>query len=221
MNYQRTTFSEIKHLLPPDAWAAWRNEVNKGEFEAESVLFFENSAMLPELNLDTPFEESESVFLVLVQGSLTVQRFIYNENIDGATGLIVLGNLCANMMLVGGQEIYVTGNLVVEELFWGDYNHGNLRVLGNANVNVLAAVDYDVLIEGEAAIKVNLTPGEGDTNWQDLDVALVQKTLIEEAITIEAIALDEEDEEMDEEVTLHRDEAMVARLRAGKSLLKG
>jgi hypothetical protein len=52
-------------------------------------------------------------------------------------------------------------------------------------------------------------------------VALVRKTLVAEAITIEDIALDEEGEEMDEEVTLHRDEAMVAHLRAGKSLLKG
>jgi len=220
MSYQRTTFSEVKHLLPPDAWAAWRNELNHGEFEAEPVLVFENATELPELNLDAPFGESEHVFLILVKGNLTVQHFVYNEDVDGATGLIVLGDLQANTMLVGGQELYVTGNMLVKELFWGDYNHGSLRVLGNATIKVFAAVDYEVDIKGEAKIATNLTPEEGITNWQGLDVALVQETLIEEIVTIEDIVLDEEGGETETEVVLKRDEETVARLRASQSLLR-
>lgn len=214
MNYQRTTFSKIKHLLPPDAWAVWRNEQHKGEFEAESVLVFDMAAELDELNLDTPFDEAEVVFLLLVKGDLTVRKFIYNEDTDGAAGLVVLGNLRAGNMLVGGQEIYVTGNLVVEELFWGDYNHGDLRVLGNATAAVFAATDYGVDVRGQTKWGINLTPAEetAEVNWLGLDVALTEATLVEELLVFNP--------DPEEGLTLGRDEAVVSRLQAGQSLLK-
>ncbi|WP_223650369.1 hypothetical protein [Hymenobacter psoromatis] len=210
MSYQRTAFSEIKHLLPPDAWAAWRNDLHKGEFEAESVLVFENSTELEELNLDAPFDEVEHVFLILVKGNLTIQRFVYNEDTDGATGLIVLGDLQAATMLVGGQEIYITGNLLVSELFWGDYNHGDLRVLGNATAGVFVETDqYSVSIAQRVTIGTHLTPYREDGNWRGLDADLARKLLVDELVNVE-----------DDEIVLVRDEAILSRLQAGQSLLK-
>ena len=210
MSYQRTTFSEIKHLLPADAWAVWRNELHKREFESESVLVFESATELEELNLDKPFGEAEDVFLILVKGNLTVQKFVYNEDTDGATGLMVLGNLRAGTMLVGGQEIYVTGNLVVEELFWGDYNHGDLRVLGNATAGVFVETDqYSVSIAQSVIIGTHLTPYGEDGNWRGLDADLAHKLLVDELVNVE-----------DDEIMLVRDEAILSRLQAGHSLLK-
>ena len=100
MNYQQIPFAEVKHLIPADAWAAWRNEEHAGEFDEESVLWFGKSVVIEKLNLDAPFDEIEHVFLILVQGDLTVEKYIYNEDMDGATGLIVLGDLQARNMLV-------------------------------------------------------------------------------------------------------------------------
>lgn len=138
---ERKSFKEIKHLLPAESWAAWRNEKNKGEFEEEVVVCYDGDTELPELSLDQTLDSGEFVFLILVKGNLKVGN-IYNEDTDGATGLIVLGNLTADNILAGGQEIYVTGNLTVNQLFWGDYNHGTLVTNGHIKARVFISTDY-------------------------------------------------------------------------------
>ena len=50
--------------------------------------------------------------------------------------------LIARNIVVGGQEIYVADNLTVSDLFWGDYNHGNLVVGGQINIRVFLETDY-------------------------------------------------------------------------------
>lgn len=145
--YQQLSFVEIKHKLPKDCWAYERNEKNNGEFENEQVLYFTGDALLGHLNLDDVLGlqekgEADFIFLVLVEGNLTVGNYIYNQDTDGATGLIVLGNLTAKNIVVGGQEIYITGNLQISELFWGDYNHGSLKANGNIALHTFIATDY-------------------------------------------------------------------------------
>ena len=181
---------------------------------------YASDTVLESLNLDFSSSEAEHVFLILVEGDLQVKTFIYNDNVDGATGLIVLGDLRVNTMLVGGQEIYVTGNLAVEELFWGDYNHGSLRVLGNASIAVFAAVDYDVQIKGEASLDINLTPEDESSNWQGIDIALLQATLVEEVYQLDSVPIEEAAGEEEAEVELRRGEETLSRLQAGESMLK-
>ena len=48
-----------------------------------------------------------------------------------------MGNLIADNIVVGGQEIFVGGDFTVNELFWGDYNHGDLQVKGSIQAKVL------------------------------------------------------------------------------------
>lgn len=219
MKYQRVPFAEVKHLLPADAWAAWRNREHAGEFDEESVLVFEKSATIAKLNLDAPFDEVEQVFLILAQGDLTVKKYIYNQDTDGAAGLIVLGNLQAENMLVGGQEIYVTGDLVVKEVFWGDYNHGDLHVRGNASAEVFVETDdYSVKIEGQTRFARHLdqygsgdhgTSGEGGSSYQGLNEQAVRELFLPEFILSD-----------DDEVALVRGASVLARLESGFSLLK-
>ena len=75
---------------------------------------------------------------------------MYNEETDGAAGLIVLGNLRIGNILVSGQEVYVTGKLMVDEVFWGDYNHGDVRVLSTATATAFVETDpYFINISGQ------------------------------------------------------------------------
>lgn len=219
MNYQRVPFAEIKHLLPVDAWAAWRNEKHAGEFDEESVLLFSNSVAIEKLLLDAPFGEVDHVFLIVVQGDMTVEKYIYNEDTDGAAGLIVLGNLHAGNMLVGGQEIYVTGALTVDEVFWGDYNHGDLHVRGDASATAFVETeDYSVKIEGQTHFIHHLDQYGSEAGdlasatgspYQGLNEQLVRKLFVSEFI------LSDEDG-----TTLVRDESILARLEAGLPLLR-
>ncbi|HEX8326575.1 MAG TPA: hypothetical protein VF629_03460 [Hymenobacter sp.] len=210
----------MKHLLPVDAWAAWRNGERTGEFDEESVLLFDQSAVIEKLHLDAPFDEVEHVFLIVVQGDLTIEKYIYNEDTDGAAGLIVLGDLRVRNMLVGGQEIYVTGSLIVAEVFWGDYNHGDLHVVGNATSTVFVETDdYSVNIEGQSSFthyldqygsgNIATTGNESESPYQGLNEQLVRELFVPEFILSD-----------DDGTTLVRDEFILARLEAGLSLLK-
>ena len=149
INYQQLLFSDIKHKLPKDCWAFIRNEKNNGELDNEIVLYVNSDLHIDRLDLNDPFgfesssgDESRYALLILVEGSMIVDNYIYNEDVDGATGLIVLGNLNARNMVVGGQEIYVKGNLYVSELFYGEYNHGELKVAGSITASVFLSKDY-------------------------------------------------------------------------------
>ena len=146
--FETRLFSDIEHKLPADTWARWRNITNDGEFDAETVLYHQGDLALDALDLDALATQEPHVFLLLVEGSLRVAGPICNDDTDGAPGLIVLGDLHARSGVVGGQEIYVTGDLRVDDLFWGDYNHGTLKVMGNARIPLLVSTDYSVEITG-------------------------------------------------------------------------
>lgn len=162
--FETHRFRDIKHKLPADAWARWRNERHDGEFDAETVLYHQGDLALDTLELDD-LPASDTVFLILVEGNLRVANHIYNEETDGAPGLIVLGDLQARNAVVGGQEIYVTGNLVIEELFWGDYNHGTLKVAGNADIALLVDTEgYHVEIAGKQRFRRHLSTLDAATD---------------------------------------------------------
>ncbi|NML21904.1 hypothetical protein HHL16_13525 [Pseudoflavitalea sp. G-6-1-2] len=148
INYQQLLFSDIKHKLPKDCWAYSRNERKNGELDNEPVLYFNGDLHISDLDLNDPFGiESRGVepgyaLLILVEGNMVVDNYIYNEEVDSATGLIVLGDLTAKNIVVGGQEIYVDKNLQVAELFFGEYNHGELKVNGSITARVFISKDY-------------------------------------------------------------------------------
>ncbi|PUA37838.1 hypothetical protein C8Z91_17870 [Paenibacillus elgii] len=220
--YTKRTFSEIKHLLPSDCWAYSRNEKNNGEFENETVLVYDGDLTAHHIHLDYPLGidaqrecgqheawlEQQSVFLILIIGDLIVQNYIYNENTDGSTGLIVLGNVQASNIIVGGQEIYICGNLEVKELFWGDYNHGMLSVRGNVTAPLFVETDeYYVGIKGERHFKKHWVDAD------EFDENDVQTVLAEGCYWI-----DEHDEYYEGETQLNR-EGMFNRLKANQPLL--
>lgn len=203
-------FSAIKHRLPTDCWAAWRNVRNDGEFEQELVLFHEGDLRLDRLDLDmVPNEDGAYPFLILVAGGLHVEGAISNEETDGATGLIVLGDLHARDMVVGGQEIYVTGNLRVDGLFWGDYNHGELVVGGDATAALFVDTDqYHLKIAGRLDALRRMSQWDDQDQWQDLE------THDPNAFMEPACLLDDEDG-----LSLDREE-ILARVRSGRPVFR-
>lgn len=209
IRHQMISLLQVKDKLPSDslnyAWIERRPE----RAERGLVAYFSGDTGLESLNLDSPFG-NERISLILVDGNLTVKRYIYNENTDGAAGLIVKGHLSVQNMLVGGQEIYVSGSLTVQELFWGDYNHGDLTVKGDVNAAVFAETDeYHVNIAGSLNCRQHLTPWDSHGDWQGLDMEVLKRWLIEELYTAD-----------EEECWLTRGSDVLQLLKAEKSLMK-
>ncbi|MCL1668658.1 hypothetical protein M2T82_11340 [Elizabethkingia ursingii] len=145
---KRVKYQDIRHLLPEDT-----NYINERYFDAEEawVLHHEGDLVLEKpLDLDNSYsyffdgEEPEDLcYFIFVEGNVKAGN-IYNNETDGSTGLVVMGNLTANNIVVGGQEIFVAGDLIVNQLFWGDYNHGELQVRGSIQAKVFINTDYGV-----------------------------------------------------------------------------
>jgi hypothetical protein len=78
---------------------------------------------------------SDLISLIIVRGNLMVTGNIHSGD-DGSVSLTVIGNLCARNLSIGGQEIYVHGDIHVDEVFYGSYNHGETIALGSISALV-------------------------------------------------------------------------------------
>lgn len=132
---QLLKFKDLKDKFPKESIVIkyWETS-NPGSVDDMDIIYIDSDFETENINLDNAeatfnLEKSDNLLAIFVDGNLTTKN-IFNEETDGATGIIVLGNLAVENMVVGGQEIYVSGNLEVKELFWGEYNHGDLTVEG-------------------------------------------------------------------------------------------
>ncbi|TRX35334.1 hypothetical protein FNW52_11480 [Flavobacterium sp. ZT3R18] len=138
--------SAVAPLFPEDCWVTVRNKVNKGELDNETILHVRGNWNSGTIDLDNVFNQdgdrssNQYVFAILVEGNLRANN-IFNRDTDGGTGLLVIGNLSVDNMVVGGQEIYVTKKLTVKECFWGEYNHGSLVIKKKTKAKVFVATN--------------------------------------------------------------------------------
>lgn len=150
-------------LLPADSQLCIVARNNAEEFSRIKIAVHQGDLVLDHLVLDdiSALVGDMDVDGLLVQGNLTA-RYIYNEFTDGAVQLVVLGNLETQNMAVGGQLIYIQGNLQVNELFWGDNKLGDIQVKGNAAVKVLMLTDeYRFRGEGEIHFRQQINEESG------------------------------------------------------------
>lgn len=131
-NLKKCTYQEVAHLIPEDSFYAKSGDMDYLLCQGDWVL---------EKPLDLDREDLQNTYTIIVTGNMTATQ-IYNEETDGSCGLVVLGDLSAQNIVVGGQEIFVAGNLKVDELYWGDYNHGELIAKGNIDIKTFIATDY-------------------------------------------------------------------------------
>ncbi|PWV56864.1 hypothetical protein [Chitinophaga sp. S165] len=115
----------------------------------DKFLLYNGTTVLDELDLDM-----EDYMSIIVVGDLHVKGSIINQNTDGACSLIVLGNLKAKNVCVGGQIIYIKGYIAVEEMLMGIYNHGELYGTSYVWCPVVISDDYHFYFEEFARVKV-------------------------------------------------------------------
>lgn len=174
------SLSEMQNKFPQDSW--WI-QYYKQDAEDTKVAFYDGDLQLASLELDWRNEDSDEadVAIIFINGSLTVTGNIVNENTDGAVSLMIMGDLYANNIAVGGQEIYVVGNVTVKEVFCGSYNHGETKIKGNLTTAVLIEDDYRCLVEGEKRVECYFD-GVGEyATYQGLSLS-IRDVLVDEAL---------------------------------------
>ncbi len=209
-SFQFMPLNQLKDRFPEDScWAKFYQDFTDEHIAA----YYAGDLTLHSLDLDweKPFPDQTETILIFIDGNFTVDN-LYNEETDGAIGLMVMGNLTVQNMAVGGQEIYVEGNLLVEEVLCGSYNHGETIVQGNLNATVLVQDDqYRITAGGEKRFVCTVNAWEGDGVCQELPIDIRD-------VLIDDVFLDDEDIE-DEEVGFLFG-MLVSTLRKGRSALK-
>ncbi|MFN3436242.1 MAG: WD40 repeat domain-containing protein [Acidovorax sp.] len=183
--------TEVTALLPPDCWIAERlaNDPDDPDdpdgldgLDGEKVLHITGDVQLPELHLDAPLATGSALrrwlqnqqggandttlprapFLILIEGHLQIDGALTCDDTDGTTHLVVTGNAHAHNAVVGGQLLHVGGALQVDDLLWGHYNHGELRVHGGLTARVAVFTDeYHLHIAGPEHVEFLLDEVRG------------------------------------------------------------
>ena len=83
-----------------------------------------------DLALDWDAEDEDCPDGTIVDGDLEVTGTIVNRNSDSGPFLLVTGDLRAKNLVTGGAEIVVLGDLIVDGVIFGFYNHGSITVHG-------------------------------------------------------------------------------------------
>ncbi len=144
VNFSIVQVKDILDRLPENSWLATKSD----EFLDHTIFFYEGNVELSVLRLGELPAWSLGYFII---GDVTIGRIIEASD-DLAMGLIVDGNLIADHIRAGGNEIYVSGDLQVNGLFFGKYNHGSLTVEGENHANAFIADDYSVWLESNWAL---------------------------------------------------------------------
>ena len=205
--FKAVQYKDIAAEVPGDSIYANGRLIQANEL----VLLVEGDLKLDTLDLDDPLapwhEDDLGAYarFILVRGNAEIARHVHSLETDGACGLLVAGNLTTTNAIVGGQEIRVGGNLLVRELFWGDYNHGELHVVGNTSAALLIQTDYSMQFDGVVEC------------LRRMDDEAINEDGIEEII--EPDCLSRESEDPDSVWSLDAG-AMLERLAAGKSIIR-
>ncbi|ETT46064.1 hypothetical protein BSK66_02440 [Paenibacillus odorifer] len=181
--------SQLADKFPEGSWWA---KFYQDFSDEQLAAYYEGDLTLPSLNLDweQPFPQQKEVIIIFIEGNFTVDN-LYNKETDGAIGLLVTGNLSAKNIAVGGQEIYVSGNLMIEEILCGSFNHGETIVKGDLSAAVLVQDDeYSFKVDGHKSIACLVNVWEGDGVFQRLPVD-IHEVLIDEVF----LDMDEDEED--------------------------
>jgi hypothetical protein len=92
--------------------------------------------------------DRDDVDAVIVDGDLTVAGAVVNRDSDVGVALVVMGNLRATGLIAAGSEIVVRGDLVVDGIIFGYYNHGSVTVKGATRATAIITEYHSFQLAG-------------------------------------------------------------------------
>jgi hypothetical protein len=109
-------------------------------------LWYNENLEIDKIDLESENHDDKFIGYV-INGDLFTKRIV-NFETDYGVHLFVLGNIVTDYMAVGGQDIYIKGNLQVKKLFVGSYNHGTTNISGNFYCPLVVTDDYSCVVDG-------------------------------------------------------------------------
>lgn len=133
---------------------------------------------------------------LFITGSLLAPKATIAEtDIDWSPLLKIEGNVVAKNLCLGGSASEIDGDVTVEGVLMGYYNHGQLRIRGKTRAHLVIVDDYQLTFEGPverryvvgAAARTNIPI---DYDYDRLDLVLVPEVMDETNFLHDGIVLD-------------------------------
>jgi predicted DNA-binding WGR domain protein/Leucine-rich repeat (LRR) protein len=185
-------------------------EYYENQVETTNIAVFEHNTYFKELEIDD-FAEKQNVKALLFCKNVQAENYIFQEGSDYGPLVIVLGNVIAKNLHLRGSDIFIKGNVTVEQTFIpGDYNHGELTVEGTIQAQLLLGTDDHSFTYDINKIKNTIITGLNSTNPNIKHTEYYLRDVIEKKYF-------EDDEE---ESTWWDRDKVIKSLKKGESLLK-
>ena len=179
-----TAIETIIDLIPENSKLYFEFKFNQ---KNPLCLFIENEQEITNLclDLDNPslVLNNEPYTCIIFKGDLNIKN-IYNLNLEKAIDLMVLGNLNAENIVVGGQEIFVTGEICIEDLFWGDQNLGILGTQSEIEAGIFVSTNDYKIEHVRQQINNDYPLIDGDDTFGEPNIDLISKLFVPEIISL-------------------------------------
>ena len=135
--------------------------------------------------------QGQAVSGLCVHGDLHLAGALVNADGDSGPLLLVTGVLGARQASCGGSHIRVDGDLRVQEVVYGHYNHGQLIVGGQVIAQALVNDDHGIDVRGRPAkgsklLRIDLSEGRDPDDPEILPAAL-RKLLKKSPLSLESV----------------------------------
>jgi hypothetical protein len=133
---------------------------------------------------------------LIITGSLLAPKATIAEpDIDWSPLLKIKGNVAAKNLCLGGSASEIDGDVTIEGVLMGYYNHGEMRIRGKTRAELIFIDDYRLIFDGQVmrkyvagdAARTNIPI---DYDRERLDLILVPEVLDETNFANDGVILD-------------------------------
>lgn len=141
---------------------------------------------------------------LVIEGDLELDGDLLNLEGDYGPSLLVLGRVRAGNFVHGGGIWVIEGDVEVEQVVLGHYNHGQCRIGGSVRAALLMRDDHDLVVLGRC-------------NTMDTSAALAQGLLVDEVFDMSDFDPSCEEDQM---YDLIRADLVIERINHGLPVLR-
>ncbi len=141
---------------------------------------------------------------LVIEGDLELEGDLLNLEGDYGPSLLVLGRVRAQNFVHGGGVWVISGDVEVEHVILGHYNHGQCTIGGSLRAALLMREDHHLDVRGTC-------------DAMDASAAVAQRLLVDEVFDLGDFDADCEEDQM---LDLMREELVIERIRQGLPVLR-
>ena len=141
------------------------------------------------------FADARLGALIITGSLLAPKATIAEPDIDWSPLLKIKGNVVAKNLCLGGSASEIDGDVTIEGVLMGYYNHGEMRIRGKTRAELIFIDDYQLIFDGQVirkyvagdAARTNIPI---DYDRERLDLILVPEVIDETNFANDGVILD-------------------------------